>query len=509
MPLRNSQPPAYYPPSANHIEAFPGSAHLYRTASKASTILPQYNSGGQVTPTGSNASLSVLSIQLANPQATYDIGDVIHGTITFSPRKQTAITSITILAHGEEFTTKSGWTSDRSISRSFTICQHNVPVDALPQDGLCYKGFTYTYPFSMIVPDLLPFSEPSCCKEGLPLHYRLPPSMGSPPQYPDSMFDVPYNSARVTYSLSATVKGSPTKSRPSPYIAQFLKYIRVLPSYTPSPNSLSPRSPKAQSTIKRGLLKRATSGSISASVLGIPILALQDFSPAASVPVNITYSGISAGFSVPPKICKVITSILSTTTYSTRNPLASDDTTEDASALQSSSEDSNLNVDIQRIGLFRLDPSSEQVNWTLNSESSFKSYSTILHLPVSISEGKDWLPPTFDSCYISRKYSVEFSISVVGGEMVTVEAPLNLLNSLVARSNMPFDLQPHQYQSPVIAATTTARKNGHHSVVLDSVPGISLDALPQNTSSNNYFNYNSVYIDEQRRLEKTPAFTTR
>lgn len=503
--MSDHQPPPYYPPSASHIDAFPGVA-LARRASLASTILPQYNAGGQVTPTAHSGGIqNVVSFQLSKSQPYYDIGDVIHGTITFSPRTETKITTIGIVLRGEETTTKSGWTSDKMIKRNFVVCHHTIPPDALPEDKLCSPGFTYSYPFSIVVPDLLPFSEPSGCKEGIPAHYRLPPSLGSPPQQQERILDVPNNAARITYSVEAYAKGPITKTRPSSFISQYVKYIRLSPSYTPSPVSLSPRSPalqQAQSTIKRGLLKRSSSGNITAIALAIPVLALRDPASTTSVPVRITYTSLTNASSAPPKVTKVYTTILSITNYSTKAPLSSDSSGGSPRPATASEDSSNILVDTQKVSTTRLDLSLNQATW-IPEVSNDMSYTTTIDLPVALPSDLDWIPPTFESCYISRKYIVEFNITVVNGQTVTVETPLNLLTSFASRSNMPFDLEPHQYPFPTAAGHRNSQES---SVVLDVIPGLSLDSLPQSASANLR---ESSQEFERRRLQKTPAFTSR
>lgn len=504
--MSDQQPPPYYPPSASHINAFPGVA-LTRRASLASTILPQYNAGGRVTQTAHNGGIqNVVSFQISKSQPYYDIGDVIHGTIVFSPRTETKITSIGILLRGVETTNKSGWTSEKMIKRSFVVCHHTIPPDALPENKICFPGFTYSYPFSIIVPDLLPFSEPSCCKEGIPTHYRLPPSLGSPPQQQERILDVPNNAARITYSVEAYAKGPITKTRPSSFISQYVKYIRLSPSYNPSPVSLSPRSPallQAQSAIKRGLLKRSSSGNITAIALAAPVLALRDPALTTSVPVRITYTSLNNASSVPPKVTKVYTTILSITNYSTKAPLLPDSSGGSPPKLASTtSEDNNILVDTQKASTTRLDFSLNQATWIPDVFNDL-AYTTTIDLPVALSSDLDWIPPTFESCYISRKYIVEFTITFVSGQTVTVETPLNLLASFVSRSNMPFDLEPHQYPFPTAAKR---RNSSEPSVVLDVIPGLSLDSLPQNTPPN--LRESSQEL-ERRRLQKTPAFTRR
>lgn len=500
MTVPNSQPPAYFPPSAGHINAFP--AHLHRTASRASTILPQYSAGGQITPTGTNATPNILSIKLHKP-AYYDIGDVIHGDLIFSPRKQTELTTIGISFSGEEVTTKSGWTSDKVVKRSFGISHHIVPQDALPQDDIFYPGYTYTYPFSMVVPDLIPLSEGSCCKEGVPIHYRLPPSLGSPPQSPESIHDVPNNAARITYSLKAFAKAPPSKNQISSFVSQYLKYIRICPSYTPSPESLSPRLVKNQfqGNIKKGILKRTTSGNVSAKVTEGPVLGLNGTYSSTSVPIKVTFTAPSSAPTPPPKILKVSMNILAVTTYSTNRPLSASNEEDDNTP---STIEDHLHVATQKIASFQLDPVHFQSTWDLDP-TALNSYFTTLVLPVTLLKNRDWLPPTFESCYISRKYVVDISIHIAGGQLVSVEAPLIILSSLVSRSNMPFDLEPHQYQSPVIAAASSSRKNGPSSVVLDRIPGLSLDALLLSSSSLSLNSNKVSLVSEQERLAKTPV----
>ena len=509
--ILNTLPPSYYPPPASEIHAFP--AHLERTQSRVSTILPDYTPGVSITPNKTNV-INMVSIVLDSPQTTYDIGDIVHGSIVFKPRKRIDITSIGIYLMGEEVTLKSSWTSDRFVKRSFKLDHQIVPEETLPENNICEPGFTYSFSFHLVIPDLIPSTENSCCKDGVPSHYRLPPSLGSPPELPEGILDVPNRAARVTYSLVASVRVPMTKGRTSPFLSQFVKYIRMCPSYTPSCKLLqSHQNPQkckssSQGVVRKNLLKRTTSGNLFASILETPILSLCDNSPPTSLPIKVTYCPISKGSTLPPppKIRKVSINVIAETTYSTYNSMHPKMGAEDKANLQTAT---------QKISTLQVSPYQYQNLWNLDNESQ-NSYSTQFMIPLKLSEISQWLPPTFESCFISRKYKIEVTITTNGNgnSPIIVETPLMVLGSLFPRSNMPVGLEPHQYQSPEI--TGTGGSKDEYENVIVSVPGLSLDSVPDNRR-----NLSSVslpesgtasrpisFASEQERMAKTPVYMT-
>jgi hypothetical protein len=511
MNILNTLPPSYYPPPASEIDAFP--AHLERTQSRVSTILPDYTSGVSITPNKTNV-INMVTIVLDSPQTSYDIGDIVHGSIVFKPRKRIDVTSVGIYLMGEEVTMKSSWTSDRFVKRSFKIGHHIVPEETLPENNICEPGFTYSFPFNMVIPDLIPSTESSCCKEGVPLHYRLPPSLGTPPELSEGVLDVPNRAARITYSLVASVRVPMTKGRTSPFLSQYVKYIRICPSYTPYcqllQSSQNPPSYKSssQSAVRKNLLKRTTSGNLFASILETPILSLCDNSPPTSLSIKVSYCPVSKSSLLPPppKIRKVSMNIIAETIYSTYNSMH----------LKMSAEDkANLQTATQKISTLQVSPYQYQNLWNLDDESQ-NSYFTQFLIPLKLSEISQWLPPTFESCFISRRYKIEVTITTSsnGSSPITVETPLMVLGSLFPRSNMPVGLEPCQYQSPEITGTGGS-KDEHENVII-SVPGLSLDSLPDNRRNLSFVSLvgNGAsstpvsFASEQERMAKTPVYMT-
>lgn len=504
MAIPNCLPPSYSPPPASEINAFP--AHLARTQSRVSTVLPDYTTGVSITPNKTNV-VNMVTIVLDSPQTTYDIGDIIHGSIVFKPRKRIDITTVGIYLMGEEVTQKSTWTSDRFVKRTFKINHHMVPEEALPANNICEPGFTYSFPFNLIIPDLIPSTEGSCCREGIPLHYRLPPSLGTPPELPEATLDVPNNAARITYSLVASVRVPMTKGRTSPYLSQYVKYLRICPSYTPESQLLQSPQPyksSSQEVMKKSLLKRVTNGTIVASVSEIPVLSLCDSSPPTSLPIKITYTSTTNNSLAPPKIKKVNVNVMAHTTYSTNSPLHKN---------MSDDEKASLQRVTQKISTLQVSPYQYQNLWNLD-ESSEKTFFTKFVFPLKLSEISYWLPPTFESCFISRRYSIEVVISTSGNgnSILVIETPLVVIGSFFPRSNGPFDLEPHQYQSPEISSSGSSKTEDEEVII--SVPGLTLDSLPSNkrnlssvSLADNCASSRPITLaTEQERMAKTPVY---
>lgn len=421
-------PPSYFPPLSHDINSFPNIPE--RTVSRSSTILPTYSSHllRSVRDRESQNS-SVLSVVIDSPTSStspvYDVGDIIQGTIVFTPRSQINPTSITLRMMGYESTVRKGFTSNKVISRAFNLHTINVPLytpddTSDSEDSEFYPGLTYEFPFVLEVPDLIPpKSKSSCCKAGIATHYRLPPSLGSPPEVGESVYDIKGKKASILYALVAQVNAPKTPSRTSTLVSQYTKYIRLRPTYSALPKDLivtpqisSSSLSLASSTHSLSSIPSSSNKRPSMRFLATPTLAV-------GIPRQLLFQ------LDPSRLSKSATSVslavYAHTRYSTGVPLCTCDSSSTANIHTVSQKYiSSVKCRQERSGVFRSDP-------------------------ITIS---DFIPPTFDSCFIQRWYSVRIE--------GWAEAVVDVVSGALVKSDAPRGMEPGQYQWSETSSDSTS-----------------------------------------------------
>lgn len=394
--------------------------------------LPSYSVGADVQPiTVKNALSSLLKINVANSQPTYDIGDILYGTILFAPRKEVLISDIYIVLEGEEAAVKSGWTSDVYLKRGMKLGYHVVPSSALPADGKAIPGYLYSFPFSLQIPE---FGQASGCKEGILEHSRLPPSLGSPPELVLPQNNLPDNAVRITYRLRAGVKIPDLSSGGTKIHCNAISFVYITPSYSLAPNALQRvhRSPRTICTdLKRNLLKRSVKGSLELHIPDIPSLPLTSVS-ATTIPLMISFLPSKEDASSPPPLVHLISTKLIARTISASQSAFT--TTPPTECPESTSMYEN------KFSLSRISPKSTP--WTLDMFKASRcnskaAYSAAFQLPLWLPKSK-LIVPTFESCIVARDYSLIITVYMQDKTMFSISVPVNVISTLAPRSNLPF-----------------------------------------------------------------------
>lgn len=394
--------------------------------------LPMYSAGADVQPVTVHNSISTLSkIVISNPRPFYDIGEFIHGTIIFAPRKAVDIDAIYIVLEGEEKTTKSSWTNDVYTKRHFKLAHHIVPHFALPTDMKALPGFIYSFPFTLQIPEIL---SSGSCKEGVPEHFRLPPSLGSPKERLTPEENLPHNVAQIVYNLRSCVKILDSTGTESRNYCHSLSFVRLLPSYSLAPNSLQRVKNKngyARQSVKRGMLKKSCKGIMELKMFNVPALPIVSSTP-TTLPLLLSFVPSMDDSSIPPPQVSLISVKLNARTlYSTENSFTTSPPAEDLETTTAVN---------QKFSVFRLTP--ETTRWEFDvskaaQENGRPAYSTLFHLPLSLPQDS-LIVPTFESCLVARDYTIEVTAYLSDKSMLTLSTPVNVVASLAPRSNIPF-----------------------------------------------------------------------
>lgn len=394
--------------------------------------LPIYSAGADVQPVTVHNSIPTLSkIVISNPKPYYDIGDIIHGKIIFAPRKVVDVDTIYIVLEGEESTTKSSWTNNVYTKRHFKLAHHIVPPSALPADMKALSGYRYSFPFTLQIPDLL---QSGACEQGIDEHFRLPPSLGSPKELLTPEDNLPQNVARIVYNLRSCVKILDSTGTATQNYCHALSMVRLLPSYSLSPNSLQRVKMNhgyARQSVKKGMLKKSCKGIMELKLFNVPELPIVSFTSTA-LPLLLSFVPSIDNPSVPPPQVSLISVKLNARTlYSTGKSFLTSPPAEDleTTALVN-----------QKFSVFRLTP--ETTRWEFDvakaaTENGKPAYSTLFHLPLCLPQD-NLIVPTFESCLVARDYTIEVTVYLSDNYMLTLSTPVNVVASLAPKSNIPF-----------------------------------------------------------------------
>ena len=386
--------------------------------------LPSYSEGCNIKPVDAETVFSpLLKVHVSNSKRTYGLGEFIYGHIILVPKKIIKISSIFVVLEGDEVSTKSSWSANVITSRHMNLGHHITPSSAMPPDMKALPGFVYTFLFSLQIPEA---KSSSMQDKTIPEHLRLPPSLGSPPQFPIAENDTPGNVARICYRLKASITTVQKDGLPSNVVNAY-NYIHLTPSYSLSPSARQ-RTQKdsylVRQGIKKGLLKKTSTGIMELRMRNISELTMIPSGP-TTVPLTVSYCATSeASSQLLPQITLVSTKLIARTRYSSQGVFKTSPPSDTHPGIISVS---------QKIVLNRMSPQNS--NWELNSTTN--AYSTVFHLPLTLPIDKR-IVPTFESCFISRDYNLEVRLYLASSSSITLTLPVNVVVSVLPDSDFPF-----------------------------------------------------------------------
>jgi hypothetical protein len=326
--------------------------------------------------------------------------------------------------------------------------------DFTPYDAL-KNGFLYRFPFTFIVPGKLPIH--ACCHDGkfwnaLNSHLVLPPSIerSSDNKNMSRFDDMCPENINIAYAVEATVAseraGDFRSKEPWNFASKKItiiplsKRIDYLDSFDDLISSLPPSkffaAQKKQTTELHLEYVAATSATI--------FLPLQHNTKeyTAIIPVKVTFESNHGG--VPPKLSRISRKLVAHTTAKAVPFRASDS----GPVRQSkhgvyTCDVSFSDLDVSSVQWetcpHAIDESDSLTGPACNSGDLMHgreifSFEAMLQVPVSLSLGTK-LAPSFDSCLISRSYTLEISLSYrAAGKMGRSYADLKIPLRLVAQN---------------------------------------------------------------------------
>jgi hypothetical protein len=378
--------------------------------------LPVYCSGAYVSPgTPEAMNTSMLQIQIKNTQKSYDIHDIITGEIKFSPKAPANVLSIIAVLESQEVISRSTWMRSKQKNSITTLQSQIIPLSLLSSEPEFVPGFVYTFPFLLQVPEYRPQSTAQKCADDIQEHTRLAPSLGAPPgTYPLSE-SIENNLAYITYSVKGLVKVK--KNSKNVTLCQGCQIVNIQPSYTLSPLAQykvkqHPYSCAYNYSSKRSLVKSHQKGQITLKLSKHPAVAMNK---ATNMMLSLTTAQCTF-----VQVSDIRMDLIATTSF----------------------------FDECKINTFELASFKPWgTSWLLNSDQSGNSvipshnvslYTAKFSIPFMLPENR-LVTPTFESCLMSRCYSLIVTVTTADRAKYSLTVPVNVVALLNTKSNYPFE----------------------------------------------------------------------
>lgn len=377
--------------------------------------LPVYCSGAYVSPeTPESMSTSMLKIQIKNLQNSYDIHDLISGEIKFSPKNPENVSSIVAVLECQEYISQSKWMASKQKNSITTLQSHVIPLSLLSTHSEFLPGFVYTFPFVLQVPEYrLQSKRPTCVNENQE-HNRLVPSLGTPPEISCSNERIENGSAYISYSVKGLVKVK--RHAKIVTLCQGHQVVNIHPSYILSPLvqynvNQHPYSIVHNFLSKPSLMKYVKKGQIMLELSKPTAVSMNE-----STDIKLLLT--TAQFPLV-QISNIQTKLTATTSF----------------------------FNEKKTNIFELISFNTQgASWILNkhpSDFSHKSgidlYTAEFRFSLTLPRNK-LITPTFESCLMSRSYSLTVTVTMTDRVSYSLTVPINIVTLLNSKSNYPFEL---------------------------------------------------------------------
>lgn len=390
--------------------------------------LPPYSAGIEIHSMDSRKREFEVKIEIANKKNNYNVGDIICGLIKFCPPKPVKISSVHAIIEGGESTKQNGWLYNRLLNKHIKLAYYIVP--SIPEDMIAVPGNVYTFPFTLQIPELLQFDY---CKDNTIEHLRIPPSLGSRTGLDIPEINVQNKAAIITYHLGACIKIDVPKGSLVNNKYQAFSVIPIIPSYsltTKDVNRVKDHPYNKKAPLKKsGVFKKSQSGSLDLKldkVLAYPITSDKQ----VFVPLTVTLGDVNEAILASLQALRISMKIVAHTSFTSQQ------------SVSPTLNDSNTNLSIlkevpetftQKFKLSNYTPTA--TTWLPNYSND--TYAAHFDVPFVLPAVRQ-LVPSFESCLISRSYTLSVTIHFKHGDSWSIEVPINLVNSLDSYSIAPY-----------------------------------------------------------------------
>lgn len=397
--------------------------------------LPSYTTGAEVRQVSNlpqNAASMPLRIVLSpecRARRSFDLGDIVLGHLVVTPRTPIQLSQLAVSISYEEVVKQHSWVSDTITKKYGRVGEYFVPKASFPGgfngDAMLLPGMEYSFPFAVQIPEL---QTPDNCKHNSSernalLHLRLPPSIGSPPERNIIADNIEDNDVRINYKLIATAQSIESIDQP---LFQAVEHIHIVPSYTVSPKDLAKvttdHSYAKEFELRPREILRKTMFRGTVDLALSRFAALSMYTPLMTT-LTVTAAPKTVGLP-PPAITKIFVKLTGFTAYLNEEPKR------------------HTSGIVTLLG-----PSMTMTPWISLADGKM---TTQIGVPVKLPQSK-LITPTFESCIVSRWYTLTVSVVLQDHSIMMLEVPVNVVGEACARSAAPYnstDIPAPTYQQP-------------------------------------------------------------
>ncbi|CAN6617402.1 hypothetical protein TRVA0_007S00254 [Trichomonascus vanleenenianus] len=245
---------------------------------------PDYDAGSYIRvlsrqmmpPPNTKSALSIVIDQ--DDKATFNRGDCITGRLYIRPTQDIPFEKLLVDLQVAETIVRGEICEKASFTKATSIARHRLQEEAYPSDRVFHKGLEYSFTFSFVIPHTI-CEDPATGPSQLPLHYQLPPSVGTHSETGDHSADVNDRSLVISYRIRARitkpgVQFATSRNPKELYQAQQYKYLRVMPSYPAI--RLAPTLYEGTRNMKQRILKRPTKHKLHFALAQVPVFHLAE-----------------------------------------------------------------------------------------------------------------------------------------------------------------------------------------------------------------------------------------
>ncbi|KZF18805.1 hypothetical protein L228DRAFT_271705 [Xylona heveae TC161] len=405
--------------------------------------------------------IPAVIITLDKPQQTYTSHSNISGMVSFTPARTTPFDSVEISLEGTSRTQVPTATKLAIGTHQFLHLLMPVSESAYPINHVAESGKTYRFNFTFAVPQKL---LPTACRHRIANsnclhddHTQAPPSM---PYSSDKQHDMSPMTVKIEYAIRAKLLHRSSGTGKVEIISQAFRPLHIIPDSADQPpltfdlinNDYILQKSK---TLRKSLFKGKL-GTITATSAQPASFRFNPLSPAASslstsAPIHVRFDPIDS-HDPPPKLGS-INSRIRVSTFFSAEPY--DSVPSHASMIQTqrpncSVYETSMHLSTYETSSIKWEKQSERnvapplgssilgrdSGYCTPSESVLASansaaelapstscdagsqndpyYTATIMVPVSLPKTKIWLP-SFNSCLLSRVYTLDIALSVQNG----------------------------------------------------------------------------------------------
>uniref|UniRef100_A0A060T4J4 ARAD1A18084p n=1 Tax=Blastobotrys adeninivorans TaxID=409370 RepID=A0A060T4J4_BLAAD len=378
---------------------------------------PEYTPGMEVKTLDYGANMEPRSLFASDVYITIDTpvtnvfnrGDALVGRVVIAPSKDMPIGDLLIDLQMINILRKQKKYNTFRMTRSISLDRHKVPTEAYPEDRVLRRGLEYSFNYSMVIPTVIGANH--CEHQGmLPLHFQLPPSIGSPSEMLVEHCDCPQKSVVIAYRIRARFT-KPGNHSEKLLAAQQYRYLRVCPMYPPL--LVEPEHTQKTVRLKGGIIKRVPVGELTMAVLNVPALSLTGATNTSFAHLQLKYKPLEDG--TPPEIGR-ISRILVMHTLSRISDVPI--------FYYPKHDDPAVFTETEMWKAQKCDMAKS--DWK-QCQDGDNEYEMDVHVPLSLPEGVKpggRLVPSFFSCTSSRQYEFKIQLFFTGLSSASIRFPV-------------------------------------------------------------------------------------